>query len=57
MSMQVENHVFDILPDYVLDILPDAEASQVSTHLAGCLFCQAEFARLQQGAGILPLAP
>ena len=56
MSMQVENHVFDILPDYVLDILPDAEASQVSTHLAGCLFCQAEFSRLQQVADILPLA-
>jgi len=56
MSIQGENHVFDLLTDYVLELLPDAEASQVSTHLAGCLFCQAEYARLQQVADVLPLA-
>ena len=56
MSTQVENHVMDLLPDYVLDILSDAEASQVSNHLAGCRSCQAEFTRLQQVTFVLPLA-
>ena len=56
MSKQVENHIIDLLPDYVLELLPDVEASHVSTHLAACRFCQGEFARLQQVADVLPLA-
>jgi anti-sigma-K factor RskA len=56
MSMEVENHVIDILPDYVLGILMDVEASHVAEHIATCLTCKAEFTRLQQIADDLPLA-
>jgi anti-sigma-K factor RskA len=56
MSMEVENHVIDILPDYVLGILMAGEASQVAEHLATCVTCKAVFARLKQIADDLPLA-
>jgi anti-sigma-K factor RskA len=54
--MEAEYHVIDLLPDYVLGILIDAEASHVAEHLATCLTCKAEFTRLQQIADDLPLA-
>ncbi len=54
--MEVENHVIDLLPDYVLGSLIDEEASHVAEHLATCLTCKAEFTRLQQIADDLPLA-
>lgn len=56
MSMEVENHVIDILPDYVLGILMDVEASYVTKHLTTCVTCKAEFTRLQQIADDLPMA-
>ena len=56
MSFEVEIHVLDLLPAYVLDALTDEETSQVVEHLAGCQICQAELARLQQVADDLPLA-
>src|SRR4030066_2299326 len=56
MYMEVENHVIDLLPDYVLGILMDVEANSVTEHLATCLTCKAEFTRLQQIADDLPLA-
>jgi len=56
MSEVQDMHVIDRLPDYVLDILTDAEASQVAEHLAGCLACREEFLRLKQVADEIPLA-
>jgi anti-sigma-K factor RskA len=56
MLSEVENHVIDMLPGYVVDALTDEETGQVAKHLAGCQSCQAEFARLQQVADDLPLA-
>jgi anti-sigma-K factor RskA len=56
MSMEVENHVIDWLPAYVLDALTDDEMNQVAEHLAVCQICQVELARLQQVAEELPLA-
>lgn len=56
MSFEVENHVIDLLPAYVLDALTVDEMSQVAEHLAGCPTCQTELSRLQQVADELPLA-
>jgi anti-sigma-K factor RskA len=56
MSMEVENHVIEWLPAYVLDALTDDEMSQVAEHLAVCPTCQAELAGIQQVADELPLA-
>ena len=56
MSIEVENHVIDLLPAYVLDALTDDEMNQVAEHLTECLTCQAELARMQQVADELPLA-
>ena len=56
MSMEVENHVNDFLPEYVLGILTDSEASSVTEHLTKYITCQAKFTRLQQVADDLPLA-
>ncbi len=56
MTMEVENHVIDILPAFVLDALTIDETKQVADHLAGCQTCQAELARLQQVADEIPLA-
>src|SRR4030042_5799238 len=56
MSLEVEVHVIDMLPAFVLDALTDEETGQVAEHLASCLTCQAELSRLQQVADDLPLA-
>jgi anti-sigma-K factor RskA len=56
MSMEVENHVIDMLPGFVLDALTIDETNQVAEHLAGCPTCQAELARMQQVADEIPLA-
>jgi anti-sigma-K factor RskA len=56
MSSEVEVHVIELLPAFVLDALTDAETGQVAEHLAGCQTCQAELARLQLVADDLPLA-
>jgi anti-sigma-K factor RskA len=55
MSMEAGNHVIDILPDYVLDLLTDAEAKHVAEHLVVCQSCQVEFIRMQGVADELPL--
>jgi len=56
MAMEVENHVIDWLPAYVLDALTDDEMNRVANHLAECSTCQVELARMQQVADELPLA-
>ena len=56
MSMEVEKHVIDWLPAYVLDALTDDETNQVAEHLAGCQTCQAELVRIQQVTDEIPLA-
>lgn len=56
MSMEVNNHVIDLLPDYILDALTDEEASRVIEHLSICPSCKEELLRLQQVADDLPLA-
>ena len=56
MPVELENHVIDLLPAYVLDALTDEETDMVAEHLAVCHTCQAELARLQLVADDLPLA-
>jgi anti-sigma-K factor RskA len=56
MLQELENHVLDLLPAYVLDALTEEETGQVAEHLVTCHTCQAELARLQQVADDLPLA-
>lgn len=56
MPDEINLHVLDLLPAYVLDALTDEETFQVAEHLASCAACQAEFTRLQQVADELPLA-
>jgi anti-sigma-K factor RskA len=56
MALEIENHVTDMLPAFVLDALTDDETNQVVTHLASCHTCQTELVRLQQIADELPLA-
>jgi anti-sigma-K factor RskA len=46
-SMSTEEHVIDLLPAYVLDILTGAEKNQVVEHLAGCQKCLAELRTYQ----------
>jgi anti-sigma-K factor RskA len=56
MFMEAENHVSELLPDYVLDVLTDEETNRVAEHLAVCQACQDEYHGLQLAADELPLA-
>ena len=56
MLSEVENHVTDLLPAYVLEALTEDETILVAEHLAKCSVCQVEAQRLQQVADELPLA-
>jgi anti-sigma-K factor RskA len=56
MSLDVENHVIDLLPDFVMDALSDDESNLVLDHLTTCPTCQAELKRLQQIVDEIPLA-
>lgn len=56
MSADFENHVTDLLPAYVLDILTDEETSLVAEHLTGCQTCHAEYQQLRLVADEIPLA-
>ena len=56
MITQAENHVSELLPDYVLDVLTDEETNRVAEHLAVCQACQDEYHGLQLAADELPLA-
>ena len=56
MSVDINNHVIDLLPAYVLDALTDEEHSQVVEHLSTCEVCQKEYLGLQAVADDLPLA-
>jgi anti-sigma-K factor RskA len=56
MALEYENHVIDLLPDFVLELLSDDETNQVADHLADCATCQSELSRLQQVADEIPLA-
>jgi anti-sigma-K factor RskA len=56
MVAENNSHVLDLLPDYVLDVLPDEDFSQVTEHLESCSTCQAEYIQLQKVVDELPLA-
>lgn len=56
MSLEVENHVIDMLPAFVLDALTDEEMDQVVEHLTTCQTCQVELSHLQLVADEIPLA-
>ena len=56
MITEAENHVSELLPDYVLDVLTDEETNRVVEHLAVCRACQDEYHGLQLAADELPLA-
>ena len=56
MPDDINHHVIDLLPAFVLDALTTEETYQVAEHLSSCAACQVEFNRLQQVADDLPLA-
>lgn len=56
MLVELEYHVTDLLPAYVLDALTDDELAQVVEHLAICRTCHLEYESLQAVADDLPLA-
>ena len=51
-----EAHITEWLPAYALNILTEAETTQVAEHLAICPACQAELHLYQAAADELPLA-
>ena len=51
-----ENHVIELLPDFVLDTLSDEYMLHVCEHLRTCPVCQEEYVQLQSIANELPLA-
>jgi anti-sigma-K factor RskA len=56
MSVTDSQHVFDLLPAFVLGALADEETYQVVSHLDDCPACRDELERLQTVADELPLA-
>ncbi len=56
MTTELDQHVTDELPAFVLDALTASDTSRVAEHLAVCPECQAELLRLQQVVEELPLA-
>jgi anti-sigma-K factor RskA len=53
--MRENNHIVEMLPEYVLGCLDDREARQVASHLAGCAMCRSELGRLEEVAADLAL--
>ncbi|GEM_PF-716922 len=49
-------HVGDLLPEYVLDLLDEEERRQVEDHLSSCADCSSRAAETEDTAGKLPLA-
>jgi len=56
MASADENHITDLLPDFVLDTLTENEMLRVYEHVQTCPSCQEELTRFQQVADDLPLA-
>src|SRR5512139_1390074 len=56
MVLDLDQHVLDLLPAFVLNALTEEETYQVARHLESCPTCQDELAHLQQIADDLPLA-
>jgi anti-sigma-K factor RskA len=56
MALADNNHVTDMLPDFVLNTLADDDVLVVREHLRTCHACQAELALIQRVADDLPLA-
>ena len=54
--METNNHIIDQLPDYVLGCLDQAEAVQVTGHVADCPTCQIELTAYQAVSDQLVLA-
>jgi anti-sigma-K factor RskA len=54
--MDNQEHVIELLPAFALDILDEADISQVSLHLAECESCLAEFENYQEMSEQLSLA-
>jgi anti-sigma-K factor RskA len=54
--MNVDNHVFELLPAYALDTLDEDEALHVSVHLVECTTCREALKKYQAVVDQLPLA-
>ncbi len=54
--MSADTHLFELLPDYVLDNLSPAERRLVSEHIQNCSICAAELTAYQSLAQQLALA-
>ena len=55
MSM-TDNHVTELLEEYVLGLLAEGETSRVAEHLSVCESCRVEYMGLKEVADDLPLA-
>lgn len=49
-----QRHARGLLGAYALDAVGQAEREQVEAHLAGCVACRRELARLREAADMLP---
>jgi anti-sigma-K factor RskA len=56
MTLEVENHIRELIPGFVLDILSVEETAEVAEHLASCDSCLEEYTRLKDISEDLPLA-
>ncbi len=56
MAVELQDHVKDWLPAFVLEILEQDETSRVAEHLSVCPICREELQHLQHVADELPLA-
>ncbi len=56
MSLADENHIQDLLPEYVLSALSETDTRRVKDHLATCRYCRSELEQYQQIVDDLPLA-
>ena len=51
-----KEHVFDLIPGYILDALDEKEKQQVVEHLAVCERCRIEFQSYEKVVDDIPLA-
>ncbi len=54
--MEKNDHILDLIPEYILNCLDETETVQVYTHLANCSACREEVRQYETLAAQMPLA-
>ncbi len=54
--MEKNDHILDLIPEYILNCLDETETQQVYTHLANCSVCREEVRQYETLAVQMPLA-